>query len=117
MWNCGNCGCRAIAPGVPFCPQCYTTKEDCMARITVGGGASNERDEALRDPDPLPEAPGESAVADEAPQEAPEAPQEPAEPQDTPVDPGTAPRAAPDVLADLEAAAAALKRPAKAPDE
>ena len=28
MWDCPECGCQAIAPGLDFCPQCYTPKNE-----------------------------------------------------------------------------------------
>lgn len=99
MWNCAACGCQAIAPGVPFCPQCFTTKEDSMPKITVEGGASSRYE------------PGdeESAVVPPAPETAVEAPQEPQEDQAV----QAVQKPEKDVLSELEAAAASLQRPAK----
>ena len=41
MWDCGNCGCRSITPGVPFCPQCFKERE--MPSNPVGAAPSNAR--------------------------------------------------------------------------
>jgi hypothetical protein len=40
MWDCLNCGCRAIAASLLACPMCQEERSD-MPRATVEGGASN----------------------------------------------------------------------------
>jgi hypothetical protein len=42
MWNCGLCGCQAIAPELPFCPHCYASKEEAMPRSVAGAEPSTE---------------------------------------------------------------------------
>jgi hypothetical protein len=39
MWDCGQCGVRAIAASLHRCPKCR--KERNMPKTTVGGGGTN----------------------------------------------------------------------------
>lgn len=85
MWNCAECGCQAILPGVPFCPQCYTLKEEAMPRSVAGavpsaentlpgepGYVEPEKDEPAAVPVPDPgdvTAESEAVTAEEAEQD------------------------------------------------
>jgi len=55
MWDCGYCGCQAIAGSLTFCPMCF--KEPDVPKTTAEGGGSN----GLADPGP--EAAPEPEVA------------------------------------------------------
>lgn len=89
MWDCGHCGCRSIAPGVPFCPQCFKPKEESVPKVT-SGGASNAK--------AVPGEPGYIAPA----AEVPEVPEVPAAGSEIPEAPAEAP---PEVPAPVPAAA------------
>lgn len=40
MWTCVHCGCQAIAGSLTACPQCHTSREDGMPKITSGGATN-----------------------------------------------------------------------------
>lgn len=92
MWDCTGCGCQAIARDLGFCPACFKPKDEEMPRIT-NGGATNAAEAA------------ETATTEATQGQAPDAPIAAPEPAPEPQAP------APDVLSELEAAAASLKRP------
>jgi hypothetical protein len=46
MWDCEQCGCRAIAQGVTRCPQCGEEHE--MPKTTVDNGPSNRWEDGER---------------------------------------------------------------------
>jgi len=98
MWDCGLCGCRCIAPGVPFCPQCFKPKEETVPKVT-SGGASNAK-----------AGPGEPGYIDPA-AEAPEVPAAGTEITEVPAEvppeapPAAVPAAAPKRVKDTAATA------------
>lgn len=96
MWDCPACGCQAIAHDLASCPMCG--KERQMPKISAQDGPSNRWEE----PD--------QADTQGAPQTA----QEPAGEQQGPE---PAAESGKDALSELEAAAAALKRPSRAKAE
>lgn len=99
LWNCIECGCQAIARDLGFCPACFKPKDEEMPKTTVTGGPSNVAEAA------------EAATATATQGQDADAPiAAPA--------PAPEPQAAPtDVLSELEAAAASLKRPSSAAGE
>ena len=60
LWDCAECGCRAIAPDLGFCPQCHQPKGEDMPKIT-SGGASNAWEPAPEGAAELPPPPPASA--------------------------------------------------------
>ena len=65
MWDCGQCGCQAIAPGLPFCPQCFRERD--MPKTTAAGGSNAWDEPATADAD-VPAA--ESDAAEPVPADA-----------------------------------------------
>lgn len=53
LWNCGHCGCRAIAASLQWCPQCYEPREEPVSAATHLAAAEKTVP---------PEAPAEAAV-------------------------------------------------------
>jgi hypothetical protein len=72
MWDCEKCGCMAIAGSLGFCPQCFTPKEEAMAKVTVEGGATNadEQNTVQTAPDGPQEPPETPPADDESPETA-----------------------------------------------
>lgn len=75
MWDCGACGCLAIAAGVAACPMCG--KERCVPKISRLGGVSYEPG---HEPPGWQPPPADDAAVDAAPAQEPPAPQPAAAP-------------------------------------